>query len=140
MQKHLISLVMAGLFIPALFAHAQHVNTVPIKYTSSSSGREMYTSYCAACHGSEGKGNGPAAKSLAVAPTNLSSLARMNGGKFPSQHVVSVLKFGSSVPAHGSAGMPIWGPLFNSLPGSTTSTEQQRISNLTRYLETMQVR
>lgn len=126
--------------MPALFAHAQQLNTVPIKYTSSASGREMYISYCAACHGSEGKGNGPAAKSLVVAPTNLSSLARMNGGKFPADHVISVLRFGSSMPAHGSVGMPTWGPLFNTLQGSTTSTEEQRISNVTRYLETMQVR
>jgi len=33
---------------------------VDISYTSPTSGVEMYKSYCAACHGTEGKGDGPA--------------------------------------------------------------------------------
>ena len=66
-------------------------------------------------------------------------LARNNGGKFPADRVVSVLRFGSTIPAHGSMAMPVWGPILGSLNKSNSvSEEQQRISNLTRYLTTMQ--
>jgi len=37
-----------------------------VKATSPPSGPEMYTSYYAACHGVDGKGNGPAAEALKV--------------------------------------------------------------------------
>jgi mono/diheme cytochrome c family protein len=36
--------------------------------TSPSSGKEMFTSYCAPCHGKSGKGDGPAAAALKQPP------------------------------------------------------------------------
>ena len=33
-----------------------------------------YTNYCAACHGLDGKGNGPMASELKGVPTNLTTL------------------------------------------------------------------
>lgn len=47
------------------------------------SGSAMYKQYCAACHGSEGKGNGPAAYALKIPPANLATLAKRHMGKFP---------------------------------------------------------
>jgi mono/diheme cytochrome c family protein len=44
------------------------IQHVPIKPTSPVSGKGMFTSYCAACHGAEGKGNGPAAEALKTPP------------------------------------------------------------------------
>ena len=41
--------------------HDKTIEHVPIKPTSAASGQEMYTSYCAVCHGKDGKGGGPAA-------------------------------------------------------------------------------
>lgn len=143
MPKHISVFVMAALFLPAVFGNAQRVHNikrVPVTQTSPVSGKEMYAAYCAACHGTEGKGNGPAAQALKTHPTNLTMLARSNGNKFPQDHVVSVLRFGTELPAHGSRDMPVWGPILRSLNRSTTtSEEQQRISNLTRYLSTMQM-
>ncbi|MCS6908291.1 MAG: cytochrome c [Anaerolineales bacterium] len=46
--------------------------------TSSASieqGAKLYQEYCAACHGVEGKGDGPQANSLAKPPTNLTDFA-----------------------------------------------------------------
>ena len=46
-------------------------------------GQKLYTQYCASCHGADGKGNGPAAAKLNPKPTDLTQLAKRNGGKFP---------------------------------------------------------
>jgi mono/diheme cytochrome c family protein len=98
----------------------------------------MYKAYCAACHGKTGEGNGPAASALKIPPANLTTLAERHGGKFPMNYVRRVLEFGVPYAAHGSHEMPIWGSLFHSLPGNSRAQVQIRISNLIRYLETLQ--
>ena len=35
------------------------VINIPVRHTSANSGKEMFAAYCAACHGKEGKGDGP---------------------------------------------------------------------------------
>src|SRR5450759_261679 len=85
---------------------------IPVDRTNPTSGKQMYTSYCAPCHGVDGRGNGPAASALKNQPMDLTGLAKANHGKFPDTHIVSVLKFGSETPAHGSAHMPVWGPIL----------------------------
>jgi len=62
-----------------------------IKPTSPASGKEMYTSYCAVCHGTDGKGGGPAASALKTAPSDLTTLTKNNGGKFPLTHTAKVI-------------------------------------------------
>jgi mono/diheme cytochrome c family protein len=114
------------------------VKQTPIKQTSPVSGKEMYTQYCAPCHGIDGKGNGPAASAMKVPPTDLTLLAKTHGGKYPANNVASALKFGGGPGAHGSADMPVWGPLFQSLDKFHDSAVQQRISNLVSYIETLQ--
>jgi mono/diheme cytochrome c family protein len=47
------------------------IKHIPVKQTSAASGQEMFTSYCAACHGTDGKGAGPTASALKVVPTDL---------------------------------------------------------------------
>jgi mono/diheme cytochrome c family protein len=42
----------------------KEVKKAPAPVTSAASGSEMFISYCAACHGKYGKGNGPAATAL----------------------------------------------------------------------------
>ena len=118
------------------------VKKVVIKQTSPSSGKEMFTQYCASCHGADGTGNGPAAPAMKTQPTNLTQLAKKHDGKYPANNVASVLKFGSGAanPAHGSADMPIWGPLFQSLDKYHDSAVQQRISNIVTYIETLQAK
>jgi mono/diheme cytochrome c family protein len=101
----------------------------------------MYATYCAACHGTNGTGNGPAASALKTQPTDLTTLSQKNGGAFPADHIASVLRLGVATPAHGTAEMPIWGDLLPSVSSGSkdTATEvQQRILNLTNYLKKMQ--
>lgn len=116
------------------------VKPTPIKQTSAASGKEMYAQYCAPCHGADAKGNGPAAGAMKAPPTDLTLLAKKNNGKFPANSVASVLKFGSGPGVHGSAEMPVWGPLFQSLDKFHDTVVQQRISNLVSYIETLQAK
>lgn len=118
------------------------VKSTTIKQTSPISGKEMFTQYCAPCHGLDGKGNGPAASAMKSQPTDLTQLARKHDGKFPANSVASALKFGSGsgAGAHGSAQMPVWGPLFQSLDKFNDTVVQQRVSNLVNYIETLQAK
>ena len=117
------------------------VKETTIKPTSVTSGKEMFTQYCAPCHGVDGKGNGPAGGAMKAQPTDLTQLARKHEGKYPANHVASVLKFGDGgTTAHGSAEMPVWGPLFHSLDKFHDTLVQQRISNIVNYIETLQVK
>jgi mono/diheme cytochrome c family protein len=98
----------------------------------------MYASYCATCHGMDGKGHGPAATAISPQPTDLTTLAKQNHGKYPDTHIVSVLQFG--VEGHGRATMPVWGPILGTMNRTNFRDKQLRISNLARYLETIQER
>ena len=49
---------------------------------------------------------------LSIQPANLTTLARRHGGKYPSLAVKTVIRGDSSVLAHGSKEMPVWGSLF----------------------------
>lgn len=114
---------------------------IPVNKTTPTDGKLMYGSYCAPCHGVDGRGHGPVATALKVPPTDLTGLSKANQGKFPDAHIVTVLEFGSQLPSHGSPEMPVWGPILGNMNRSATAQEKQlRISNLTRYLETIQVK
>jgi mono/diheme cytochrome c family protein len=121
-------------------ATAPVIKKAPIQQTSAASGKDMFNQYCAPCHGKDAKGDGPAAPSMKSTPTDLTQLAKKNDGKFPAAKVSSILNFGSGVPSHGSADMPVWGPLFRSLDKYHDSVVQQRVANLTGYIESMQVK
>ena len=114
------------------------VKKSPIRATSANSGGEMFNSYCASCHGKDGKGGGPAAAALKFPPANLTQLAKKNNGKFPADRVAKVLRSGVSGGAHGSTDMPIWGPLFSQVSGGDQAIVQMRISNLVKYIESLQ--
>jgi mono/diheme cytochrome c family protein len=119
-------------------AQEKPVKHAPIQPTSPASGAEMYKAYCAVCHGQDGKGNGPAAAELKTKPADLSTLAKRHGGKFPEDYVASVLRFGVKAPAHGSSDMPTWGPLFSVVSGYSQAQVDMRISNLIRYIKSLQ--
>ncbi len=114
------------------------IKHVAAPYTTPSSGKEMFNAYCASCHGTDGKGDGPAAPALKMPTTNLTTLAAKNGGTFPAAHVAAVIQGDAMTPAHGSKDMPVWGPIFLSIAGHSQAEVQLRIRNLTNYLESLQ--
>jgi mono/diheme cytochrome c family protein len=114
--------------------------TIPITKTTPTSGKQMYVNYCAPCHGVDGRGNGPAATALKNLPSDLTVLSRNNNGKFPDAHIVAVLQNGTAISAHGSAGMPVWGPILGKMNQTNSQDRMLRISNLSHFLESMQVK
>jgi len=114
------------------------IKHVPIKQTSAASGAEMYKTYCAVCHGLDGKGNGPAAEALKVPPTDLTTMAIRNGGKYPALRVSAIIRGEEALAAHGTKEMPIWGDLFRSISGGHETEVQQRVSNLNKHIESIQ--
>ncbi|HVO79809.1 MAG TPA: cytochrome c [Terriglobales bacterium] len=116
------------------------IKHVPIKSTSAASGQEMYKTYCAVCHGTDGKGGGPAAEALKTPPTDLTMLSKNNGGQYPSMKVAATIRGEANLPAHGSKEMPVWGKLFWSMSGGHEAEVQQRVTNLNSYIESLQVK
>ena len=82
------------------------VNKPLASRTVAASGKQTYMQYCASCHGSDARGDGPAASVLKTPPPDLTTLAQRHGGKFPNEYVFDVLRFGTRFVAHGSSDMP----------------------------------
>jgi len=72
-------------------------------------GQLHYQRYCSACHGEQGKGKGPVAEYLKVAPADLTQLSKQNGGHFPFWRVYRIVDGREAVRGHGTREMPIWG-------------------------------
>ena len=106
--------------------------------TSPNSGKEMFMSYCAPCHGKDAKGDGPAAASLKQLPANLTQLAKLNKGKYPADEVTSVLRGQAKLIAHGDQEMPVWGPVFWRMSQGHEEIVQMRVANLNKYIESLQ--
>lgn len=132
------------LAVAALCSSAQENKTQlkkePARVTSPASGKEMFISYCAACHGQGGRGNGPAAAALKAAPADLTIMARQNGGKYPNDKVAAILRGQRNLMPHGNQEMPVWGPVFRQMSGGNEGEVQMRIANLNRYLESLQAK
>ena len=138
MSKHLVAVLFIAVSMASSNAQqpSTKIESVPIKRTSVTSGKQMYQSYCAVCHGVSGVGNGSAAPALKMPPANLTLLSSKNNGVFPGDHVAAVLRFGSANPAHGSAEMPIWSDLFSTIGSHDQAS--LRVANITDYLKTLQ--
>lgn len=139
-----LALCTVTLFLSTIFLTAQDakpkVQHVPVPAASAASGKAMFKAYCASCHGESAKGDGPAAPALNTPPSDLTMLSKKNGGKFPDARVASILKGQASVTAHGNGDMPVWGPLLKQVSHGGSAEMQQRVSNLTHYLETLQAK
>jgi mono/diheme cytochrome c family protein len=140
MLKYLsFSALVAVIAIGTSFANQSTAKvTIPVERTTANDGKQMFTSYCAPCHGTDGRGHGPAAAALKAQPADLTAMSKDNHGKFPDTHVVAVLRFGVETPAHGSAQMPVWGPILGKINQTNVQDKDLRISNLSRYLESIQ--
>ena len=142
MLKRLL-VVAAAASIALTMSYADQSNNklvIPVTKANPTDGKQMYASYCAPCHGADGRGNGPVAGALKTQPTDLTGLAKANHGKYPENHVVAVVSFGSETRAHGSAEMPVWGPILGTMSKGNPEEKQLRTTNLSRYVETLQVK
>ena len=130
----------ALLLVVSAVVSAAGVNETQLPPTYLPTGQQMYVFYCAACHGTNAKGHGPAAAMLRTPPPDLTALSKRHLGTFPREYVMNVLEFGPGVPAHGSSDMPTWGPIFRYYDKQNERVVQQRIKRLCDYLASLQVR
>jgi len=98
-------------------------------------GRQLYKQHCAACHGADARGNGPAAAALKTAPPDLTDIQK-KGEEFSSYKVMIVIEGEKVVPAHGSREMPVWGTIFRRAKGEMRG--QGDVYALMKYVESIQ--
>lgn len=132
-----VILTAAAIGLGGFLAAQVEIKRVPIESTPAVSGADMYYSYCASCHGPDGKGNGPAAAAMVAPLPDLTKLAKNHGGEFPTLSVMNTLGRIQGSNGHGSADMPVWGDVFRKSAWGEPQT-QLRIYNLTQYLDSMQ--
>lgn len=77
------------------------------------SGQELYMRFCASCHGTDGRGDGPVASELKVEVPDLTSIARRRGGTFPRELIDRIIDGRHVIAAHGTRTMPVWGEDFS---------------------------
>jgi mono/diheme cytochrome c family protein len=73
-------------------------------------GKGLYTSYCSACHGDKGKGDGVAAKGLPAKPADHTNGTVMN--QLSDKFLIDVISKGGGAVGK-SAFMPAWGSALN---------------------------
>ena len=100
-------------------------------------GADLYKAYCASCHGSNAKGHGPVSPVLITQAPDLTTIAKRNGGVFPSQRVRKIIAGVEIIIAHGTREMPIWGPIFHQVEEDRDYGEV-RLQKLTDYLRSLQ--
>ena len=130
----------------ASWTHAQEASSssetegyqAPDYLIESLEGRDLFRAYCAACHGSDARGTGPAASSLQTRPPDLTRIAQRRGGVFPMAAVERII-YGeqASSEMHGQREMPIWGPILGQIQRDQ-DLGRVRIRNLATYLESLQ--
>lgn len=110
-------------------------------------GQLEYRHACAQCHGQGGKGDGPRAGTLTPKPTDLTVLAKNNGGTFPERKIRKIIHNTEPIPAHGPRETPTWGKQFSlrenviaGRRGAAGSSAQvdYRVKQLMQYLRSIQ--
>ena len=99
-----------------------------------------YQLYCASCHGTMGRGNGPVADALLRPPADLTTLSMRNEGVFPRAQVAFIIDGRGDILAHGPREMPVWGSFFgqDDYGNATPASARERIEALSDYLKALQ--
>ena len=135
-NRFLVVWLIAGAMTAAVPASAQNNPQLPRLVPVE--GSQIFRNHCAACHGNDGRGRGPATVSLKHKVPDLTLVARKNSGTFPRNRVKAYIAGTEDTPsAHGSREMPIWGPIFHDFEWDQDLGEV-RLQNITDYLESLQ--
>ena len=103
-------------------------------------GSAVYRTYCASCHGTEAKGDGPLAEHLRFRPPDLTLIAKRNGGSYPADKVYRIIDGRDPVKGHGGPEMPVWGDAFkNVTEGYKEADVKAKIEALVDHLRSIQV-
>lgn len=128
--------VFAALLLSPLSVSAQDQ---AMKQTTT--GGALFSTYCASCHGSTARGDGPLAANMRRKPANLTEIAKRNGGEFPTDLVFRTIDGRQRVRGHGGPDMPQWAEAFGKSSEAGDDDRVKRvIQSLVDYLESIQVR
>jgi mono/diheme cytochrome c family protein len=86
-----------------------------------------YLSYCAACHGAGGKGDGPLSVKLTTKPADLTVLSRKNKGVFPVSAVYAAIDGRNVNASHRTGEMPVWGCRSGASPVSPIKNARSKV-------------
>jgi mono/diheme cytochrome c family protein len=107
-------------------------------------GAMLYLTYCQACHGATGAGDGPAAASLRTPPTDLTRLWERYGTPLDRERLARTIDGRRLFGGHDPREMPIWGEeFFEGVPSTTPDLESAKrrlLEVLVEHLETLQSR
>ena len=120
---------------------------VSAQTTKMDFGKEEYESRCANCHGQDGKGHGWLSYFLKVPPTDLTILAKNNGGILPADRLYASIS-GDNIPIHGTSDMPAWGrryrreapDVYLGVPYNAEIYTRGRILLLIEYINRLQTK
>lgn len=104
-------------------------------------GVALYARYCASCHGTAARGDGPVAAALRSPPPDLTTLARQPHG-FDDAGLIAVIDGRRLVAAHGPREMPVWGDQLRER-GKSPDPEaavRRKIDAIVAYLATLQTK
>jgi nucleotide-binding universal stress UspA family protein/mono/diheme cytochrome c family protein len=111
----------------------------PTRQTTA--GAAVFSTYCAACHGTSARGDGPLASNMIKKPANLTEIAKRNGGVYPSEMVFKTIDGRQPVRGHGGPDMPVWGDAFGrSREAGDADRVKAVIQSLVDYLDSIQLR
>jgi mono/diheme cytochrome c family protein len=105
------------------------------------SGEDLYRRFCASCHGSEGRGDGPVAPSLRVEVPDLTQTARRVPGTDVRERIVRIIDGRYIIGAHGTRVMPVWGEDLTRLEIGNPDAERSAqiiIGRLADYVRSLQ--
>ena len=129
------------LFSLVCTAQSQNPSATPDRETQARipiDGARIFQRQCATCHGTDGRGHGPASSTLKHKPANLTLISQRNGGKFPYQRVKETIE--GKEPgwlALGNREMPIYGPIFHEVE-SDQDWGEVRLEAITKQVESIQ--
>lgn len=101
MRAGFLALIIAAPTLAPLAAQAQQQ---PVDV-----GRYEFETYCAVCHGKDGKGGGPFSMLVTKKVPDLTVMQKNNGGVFPFAKTYDIISGEADVEGHGPREMPIWG-------------------------------
>lgn len=103
------------------------------------SGPQLFATFCATCHGINGRGDGPVGGQLTREPPDLTQFQARNRGVFPAARLRRIID-GREIAAHGNRTMPVWGDVFRQSVNGGVDAPRARIEALVEFLRSIQER
>jgi mono/diheme cytochrome c family protein len=134
--------VLASMLVASvMFAPGLPTPAAAQEYQQTTTGGEVFRTYCASCHGAAARGDGPLASAMNRKPADLTEIAKRNGGIYPSEMVFKIIDGRQQVRGHGGPDMPVWGDVFTrSRDAGDAERVKAVIQSLVDHLGSIQLR